>query len=469
MSDVLTVAGTTVSNLTMGLVNETSSTSLPGAYAAGYMGVLGIGYNDTDYDNLPNRLQRDGLINSTAYSLWVDDEAASSGNLLFGAVDTARFEGSLTRLLSQHSYYTMTVQVVGINGSTTKSGGPVAVTTTSSSDDDGDDGYLFTALYSPPDTLSNLPTDIASQIWQMAGAYYDDRLGKAVVSCSAAGDATNFTIQLGGNGAKGPVVSALMSDLVIPAAEFNLSSYSYYYYDTESTNDSNMCLFGVQNGSVSSSYYTSYNLGSTLLRRTYSVFDLVNNEVAVAPVRFGASATSNVVPFASYGAAVPSSTILCVYSDCFEDAGSNDDDDDSDETGGTGRLRGVLSVGALVGMSAGIALGFLALGLAGIFLWRHRRNRGLAAKEESGTSVLSAEAGEGAPVMSRAGAAAPEMGETPAQAPAGAPVGKGKEPEVREPVPGSSIGDPHATSTGATEAESTYHADHGEASSSRNV
>lgn len=470
MNDVLTIDGMTVSNLTMGLVNDTSSLTFT------YMGVLGIGYNDSEYDNLPNRLQQDGLINSTAYSIWADDKAASSGNLLFGAIDTTKFEGNLTRLMSQFSYYKMMVQVVGINGSTTKSDGPVAIT--SSSDEDSASGYstsetdgdsfLFSAVFSPSDTVSNLPTDIASQVWQMAGAYYDDSVGMALVSCSAADDATNFTIQLGGQGSKGPIISAFMSDLVIPADEFNMSSYySYYYKGTE-----NMCLFGVQNSS-SVSYYSSssYNLGSTLLRRTYSVFDLVNNEVAVAPVKFDATSTSNIVPFESYGASVPSSTILCVYSDCYADSGSgsgtNSDNSLGQEIGGTRRLTGVLPVGALVGMSLGIALGCLALGLAGILIWRHRRNRSPSAKEVA--SVSSAEAGGGAPIMSSAtaaGGAAPEM-EEPPRAPA-AGVGKGKAPEVREPVPGSSMSEPRATSR-AAEAENIRHADYGEASSSRNV
>lgn len=469
MNDVLTIdGGMVVSNLTMGLVNETSSLT------DSYMGVLGIGYNDSSYDNLPNRLQQDGLINSTAYSMWVDDETASSGNLLFGAIDTSKFEGNLTRLMSEYSYYMMMVQVVGINGSTSKSDGPIAITSSSdeesasgsgysSSETDGD-GPLFTALFSPPDTVSNLPTDIASQIWQMAGAYYDYDRGVALVSCSAADDATNFTIQLGGQGARGSVISAFMSDLVIPAEEFNISSY----YDT---GIDNMCLFGIQNSS-SMGYYSSgstYNLGSTLLRRTYSVFDLVNNEVAVAPVRFGATSASNIVPFESYGASVPSSTVLCIYSDCYADSGSGTGSDGGlgDETGGTGRLgTGVLSVGALVGMSAGVALGCLALGLAGFLIWRHRRNRSPASTKEM-MSVSSAEAGGGASVMpsaTAAGAVAPETEEAP-QTPA---VGTEKAPEVREALPGSSIGGPHAT-PGATKLGSTHYVDNGKPSSSRNA
>lgn len=469
MSDVLTIGGMTVSNLTMGLVNDTST----------YIGVLGIGYNDSTYDNLPNRLQEQGLINSTAYSIWVDDEVASSGNLLFGAIDTTKFEGNLTRLRSEYSYYQMMVRVVGINGSTSDSNGPVAITATSSdasesstsyTTESSGDSYLFTAMFSPPDTLSVLPDDIASQIWQMAGAYYDDDLELAVISCLAASDTTtNFTLQLGSEGTKGPVISAYMSDLVIPADEFNLSSY--YYYSSYANKDSNACLFGVQNGSsLSYSASSDYSLGSTLLRRTYTVFDLVNNEVAVAPVTFGASTTSNVVPFESYGASVPSSTTYCYYSSCYAETGTGVDGS-SEETGTGAGLTGVLSVGALMGLSLGIAVGSLALGLAGFLFWRHRRSNAQAAKgAESGSS---AEAGENAPMMSSTNGAnetAPGMTES-AQSPAVATaIGRGKTPEMSHslPLPLSSAGGlreaPEAAGIGGA-----HDVDNGEGSSRRNA
>lgn len=514
MSDVLAIGGMTVPNLTMGLVNSTTAST--------YLGVLGIGYNDSDYDNLPNRLQKEGLINSTAYSLWVDDETAGSGSLLFGAIDTSRFEGDLTRLMSYYSYYMMIVPVVGINGSTSDSSGPVAITVTSDDDDDGssssyssytsegdgdDDGYLFTAVYSPSDTVSNLPTDIAAQVWQMAGASYDPNLAVATISCSAAADEANFTLQLGSRDTKGPVISARLSDLVIPADEFNLTSYFYsigyyYYYSYDaSVPGPDTCLFGVQNGSSSlGGYYygtTTYNLGSTLLRRTYSVFDLVNNEIAVAPVKFGSAddATAGagaVVPFASYGAAAPSSTVLCTYSTCYDDDGTGSSSSDGEGTaaGDTGRLPGVLSVGALLGLSLGLGVGFLALGLVGFLLWRRRLSRRPAAgKEEAaaeGREEVAAGTGVGPVVPSGdntvAGAAAAsrrvedeaevEADRMPAETlNEGMELGKGKgkAPEVREPPPVSPIAEPHEASA-ANEARSSHHADGGEPSTSgRNV
>ncbi|KUI70392.1 putative aspartic-type endopeptidase opsB [Cytospora mali] len=456
-NDTITLdGGATVPDFTIGLVNETNM----------YIGVLGIGYNDSTYSNLPNRLQEQGLINSTSYSIWVDDEKASSGNLLFGAIDTTKFDGNLTRVSSSY-YNSMTVHIASINGTTSDSGGPIAITYTDADDDSSSssysysDGYLFTATFSPPDTVSYLPGEVASQIWDIAGAYYDTDVGLALIACNAADDTTtNFTLQLG-EGIYGPIITATMADLVIPREDLYPTYYSAYIPYDNST-----CLFGVQNGSLSYNYYSTsaFSLGSTLLRRTYSVFDLVNDVVAVAPVKFGATATSNIVPFATYGASVPSSTMHCVYSDCYE---TSDGTDDSEE--GT-MPPGVLSVPALVGMSLGIGVGALLLGTVGLLVWRRRRNNKKAGAK--GASAASAEAGAAAPpLMTPSNAAgvpeaAPEM--TEVAGPSAVGGGKGKEPEVPAPeASGSAEGHPEAST--AAEAGNAHDAEAGNASSSREV
>ncbi|KAF3764418.1 acid protease [Cryphonectria parasitica EP155] len=487
ISDVLTVGGMSVSNLTMGLVNYTYG----GMFTSTYIGVLGIGYNDSSYDNLPNRLQEEGLINSTAYSIWVDDETASSGNLLFGAIDTTKFDGNLTRLQSEYSYYMMMIQVIGINGSTSTSGGPIAITDDQDDDDSDSSGtyysdeYLFTAIYSPPDTVSTLPTTIATQIWSMSGAYFHSVLEMAVISCDASSDTTtNFTLQLGGEGSLGPIITTYMSDLVIPETDVNVTAliaeYTYYDEDEDETDTTNLCLFGVQNYTAS-----SYTLGSTLLRRTYSVFDLVNNEVAIAPVKFDATATSNIVPFTSYGATVPSSTLFCSYSECYADSGSGtgttygpgSEDGSSNETAG---LSSVLPFGALIGMSIGIAAACLALGLAIFFIWRHRSNKKMAAKNDAESGANSGEATVFMSPAHAAPAAAPEMAQAPQAAAAAPTVDKGKAPEQAAPLPpvseegrttaeaaGEGAEEHEASRAAETSAPAPHVADPGESSSSR--
>ncbi|KAL1844745.1 hypothetical protein VTK73DRAFT_1876 [Phialemonium thermophilum] len=81
-----------------------------------------------------------------------------------------------------------------------------------------------------------------------------------------------------------------------------------------------LCVFGVQNSSMEGYYL----LGGGLLRRSYLVFDLVNQEVAVAAAKFASSssATPTIVEFASYGALVPSSTPYCSSSRSSSSSGS---------------------------------------------------------------------------------------------------------------------------------------------------
>lgn len=492
-----------VTNFTMGLVNDTYYT---------YMGVLGLGYNHSTQDTLTDRLQSEGLINTTAYSLWVDDPTAATGSLLFGAVDTTKFTGNLTRVLSYSQYSYMIIPVVSINGSTTKTSSPVAITalpsTTSYSSDSyysytsyteegSDDGesFLFTAIYSPPDTISNLPTDFASQIWSMAGAKYDPVLEIATIPCEAAaanGATTNFTLQLGGTGTKGPIITALLEDLVIPVSEYNVTE-QYSYYVSGENEYADTCLFGVQNGS---SYLSGvsvfdagyeYTLGSTLLRRTYSVFDIVNGEVAVAPMQFPTSTTdSSIVAFASYGATAPSSTLLCAYTDCYDDDGTRSGTTSSEDSSDGQSLSGVLSFAGIIGLSLGLAAGLVVLGAVGFYVWRRREKQKLATDKAGDAS--SVEAGEGAaapstgaassaaaaatqpvPVTSapaHAARAEPEMAETPAAG--GVDKGKGLEPvhpERSPPLPPRPSNEQGGSRTAETE---LTRVDNGEGSSARN-
>lgn len=269
----------------------------------------------------------------------------------------------------------------------------------------------------------------------MASAYYNVDIDQALIGCSAASDTTaHFTIQLGAEGA--PILNVTMADLVIPSSEYNLSSlYPSHYTDL----GDDVCLFGVQNGSCySSSYATSSTLGNSLLRRTYSVFDLANSEVAFAPVIFGATATNNIVPFESYGAAAPSSSLFCTSAYCYESSsgsGSNNGDDEEGAPGGG--LPGILSFGALLGLSLGLAFGCFALGLTGFPIWRHRRNKKLATKDV--VSAPDAEAGQ--PAMSTANvgtrdvAAPVKAAQAPPAEQMSESVDKGKGPEVAPPLP----------------------------------
>lgn len=407
-NDVLDLGGVGVTNFSMGLVNQTSR----------WIGTLGIGYNDSTYSNLPDRLLENGLINSTAYSVWLDDERATTGSLLFGAVDTAKFSGNLTRInASKYSsnYLSFGIYLNSINATTDDSSSVYTL--------DSEELPLSVSV-SPSDSISILPTDIATQIWQLVGATYDEDWGRALIPCDAANSTETFTFQLAGT--DGPIIEATMADLVISADQFVDSTWSW---DTSS--EITQCLFGIQNSSSYYYYYDDYyTLGSTLLRRTYTVFDLVNDEVAVAPVNFG-SDESNVVPFPVYGATIPSATLKCGSYGCYTgtatsytgsgggsgSGGSGDGDSDSSDPRGLG----MPSVPAVVGASLGAGLGALLIAGVVLLILRHRKrsqtpsseyvaevvNRGQGQTET--TEANESQAINGEQLSSRASGKAPEM------------------------------------------------------------
>lgn len=75
-SDVLTVGGVKVSNATMAVATDLLFWELSGP------GIMGIGYDQNEaaerpYPGLLNDMVNQGLINTRAFSLWLDDRGTS--------------------------------------------------------------------------------------------------------------------------------------------------------------------------------------------------------------------------------------------------------------------------------------------------------------------------------------------------------------------------------------------------------
>ncbi|KAH8898099.1 acid protease [Thozetella sp. PMI_491] len=388
-TDTLKVGDLTLDNYPMGLVSD----------APAYIGALGLGQNRSyssyssssssryGYVHFLDKLVQTGKIPTAAYSMWLDDAEGTSGSLLLGAIDTSRFEGTLTRLSGYQSTsyvmsYNFGIEIYGINA-TDKSSNPMTPLT-------GNDFPLPVAI-SAGEALSTFPSSLTSKIWTAAGASYNRTVRKATIPCNASGSA-RFNLQLAG--ADGPVLDVELKDLILSPSVLS-PTYAYYMKSTP-----DMCVFGIQNGSSSSSY-DYYNIGASLLRRSYLVFDTSNLEVAIAPVKFAASnpGTSNVVAFSGLGAAAPSATMYCGdtssyycretctancnptgtgsssrYTSTGTSSGSGNDDDDTYLSGPW--LQTALGVGITFGI-----IGLIAI-VAGIILWR----RALAKKNAAAQS-----------------------------------------------------------------------------------
>lgn len=268
VTDKVQFSGATLRNQEFGVGYTSSSAD----------GVLGIGYAINEaaqkaglkpYVNVPQHLVNSGYINTNAYSLWLDDLQASTGEIVFGGVNTDKYKGDLYTLpiiKTQglvYAEFTIALTAVGV---------------------DGNDGSISKdisvgALLDSGSSLMYLPNNIAKAIFKEFNADYRAGEGLAFVDCSLANsDRTiDFTFS-------SPTISVPLSEIVLHEGA-----------DT--------CILGIglSNGGTSV-------LGDTFIRSAYIVYDLQNNEISLAQTDF-TSTTDNIVEIGSSGK-LPSATVV---------------------------------------------------------------------------------------------------------------------------------------------------------------
>jgi hypothetical protein len=286
--DDFRIGGAEIHNLTMGLGVRTTISH----------GLVGVGYAiseasrstlDTVYPNLPIAMQEQGLINSVAYSLWLNDLDASTGNILFGGIDTGKYVGALT-----------SINILRDAGADNFTHFTVAMTSLEATSPTGSDTLAsqelpIHAVLDSGTTLTYLPNDIVEQVWEEVGAKYEPLFGMAVLPCSYSTNPGYFSF--GFAGPSGPHINITMDELVVDLTDGSPPRFISGPYDGEL-----VCEFGIQNFSSG-----PYILGDTFLRSAYVVYDLVNNQVAMAPTNFNSTKT-DIVAFPSNGAAIPYAT-----------------------------------------------------------------------------------------------------------------------------------------------------------------
>lgn len=218
--------------------------------------VLGLGYpineavQGSPYPNFPQAIKNQGLIKTAVYSLWLNSASASAGSILFGGIDSSKFNGKLTTFKvraerGQYGQFLLQIKSVSFAGKQLP-GGYLAVV---------DSGY----------TGSSFPLSIAKSIWAAAGihdTHTDQATGYPMVDCNF-GDSFS-----------------------VPFMEFNFGSAKFRVPLTELLirTAPGQCLLGI--AAASSSAKNQPLLGITFLRSVYAVFDLYNNEVSLAQANF---------------------------------------------------------------------------------------------------------------------------------------------------------------------------------------
>ena len=292
VTDTLAIGGKTLTDFEFGLGLESSTPQ--GVFGVGYSGDESIVVNSENqktYNNLPLALTQAKLINTPAFSLWLNDLDQSTGSILFGGVDTDKYKGDLESVpvLAEDGVYT---------------GFYIALTSVSfaaSSDDTAQtstDGLPAATVLDAGSTISYLPDNIVAAIYEATQAQYDENEGVAFVDCSlgTSGGYVNFTFS-------SPTISVPFSELLVDLSEDSSgSSASGGFVDQ---NGQSVCTLGLAPSGDSGVNI----LGDSFLRSAYVVYDLNNNEISLANTNFNAT-SSNVVEIQAGVSGVPSASIV---------------------------------------------------------------------------------------------------------------------------------------------------------------
>lgn len=245
IKDVMTLDAVNISDLLFAVANVTNST----------MGVLGIGlasiesYTPNDgsksavskeYNNFPLVLKQNKVIQKVAYSLFLDNDNADYGQLLFGAVDHSKYSGDLYTLPLVNSLYNkgvstpeqLEITLDGIGLQTQK-----------------DQITLFNqklpALLDSGTTITYLPRDVFEIVVSQMKATTDSNGMIKLKSCPSADDNAQLVFSFSGvpiyvdlasfiekNGDKCSVNIMAQDDDGIVLGD-NFLSYAYVVYDLE--------------------------------------------------------------------------------------------------------------------------------------------------------------------------------------------------------------------------------------------
>lgn len=221
-------------------------------------GLLGIGYNTNEasespylnnpfkYDNVPVLLKQQGKVSKNAYSLYLSSPESNKGSVLFGAIDKAKFKGSLAIF-----------PVVSKDDPSTPDPNPLAFFVSLEKFSDASTDFTTSAssaLLDSGTTLIYAPKAIADAVGQKYGTYSYDKEAY-LAPCDTKGE--DFTFQFNG------------LTITIPFSEI---LFADHVGDLQ-------CTVG-----VIANRGNNFILGDSFLRSTYVYYDIQDNNIGIAPV-----------------------------------------------------------------------------------------------------------------------------------------------------------------------------------------
>ena len=262
-------------------------------------GIMGIGF-DTDessatnngvtYPNIVDEMVNQKLINTRAYSLWLDDLEADTGTVLFGGYDSDKYTGDLVALEIQPDAQSGNITSMTVVWSSLSVTDPNSGTTFLTSD-----GFAAPAVLDSGTTLTTLPQDMYDSLAEFAGAVNSDTYG-ALVQCNLS--AYQGTLDYGFGGSDGPTISVAFSELTIPKVDEQGNPLKF-------DDGTPACQFGLSPSAEGNPIL----FGDTFLRSAYVVYDLDAQQIGIAPTAFN-STSSNVKEISSGTGSLPGASSI---------------------------------------------------------------------------------------------------------------------------------------------------------------
>jgi len=204
---------------------------------------------------------------------------SNTGSVLFGGIDTEKYQGSLAALPFQNDPHTGTIvsflvqlssiEIIYSNGTKT------SITIVSGTQ----------VVLEGSTTLMYLPDNVADSIASQIGASYLS--GSYYVFCSIGDDErAGVNIGFGTNG--GPSIFVPINELVFPAFDTSQNPLT-------DANGRLICLFGIQRSGDDTSTF-----GDAFLRSAYVVYDLTHNQAYIAQTIFNTT-KSNIMEITGAG------------------------------------------------------------------------------------------------------------------------------------------------------------------------
>ncbi|KAG5354304.1 Candidapepsin-3 [Yarrowia sp. C11] len=238
--------------LKIGGVTLTDFQFAAAASAGGGQGVLGVSLKGSEsvtgadqYDNFPLKLKKEGFVDRAVYSLYLDDLSSSSGKILFGGIDKAKYEDELAVLpLTSSNAFQVAFSGISIDGKSYGNGGNAVL----------DSGTSYS--YIPDDTFQDIAKDLGlSKTNPSTGLYFIDCDSNKPVTFSFDG-----------------------KDIVVPSSQMVIPLATLLEDDSQT-----QCVFGIQSAATTSGYVL---FGDTFLRAAYVVYDIDEEKIGIAQAKY---------------------------------------------------------------------------------------------------------------------------------------------------------------------------------------